>query len=684
MFSPTDSDGSMWPPSGVPMNTPGSSAGHMGGPGAAAAAPYPGPMNPGQQQQGPAGAGAPGPHPGMNMGAGAYPGAAGLQMQLPYGQMEGNHAMYDQHMMANRAAAAAAAAGRPAGMMPDYSQMPMGQNPGNPMMRMPVQYPHGHPQMPGHPQMQYAQVMRAPPVSVYGQIPHGQQYPVTAHPNPIQHSFILPEVRQLYDSGQGLHVERELIAEGLIPFGTTGAEAPINQEAFGFLKNQDADILISVWQSVKGNENEARFQVYVNNQLVLTNEHQTRVASIKQFLMAGINIVQFGYSGPQQMHSYTCEFVSKKSIHVMRGIAMQKRGMNSGAIANQQRQNYAQMANKRQAGTISVSLNCSLTKKRMFVVARHHDCKKYPFDFAQMINANKNKTRYLCPPCQLHFKFDDINVDYFLTSIVSSVPAGINEIIVDKLGNVRMGEVETEKPKRGKKKNDAAAMDGGAHTIKRIKSETHVKQEPGMFPDMHGRNIPFSPMPMPGSVPPDWTRLQSPSFSMQSPNKIQLGPATPATPGMVFQNPASAGSMLNMSSPRGVMLPGVMGGPSHPMMPPHDPAMNMRSGSAPYTPESVKMDKNDELLMNIEGLFISNEPCIVDSQSLILKYMDGTKDCHIDDGIVFECGGSPKQPQPSAPETTQSLIAPGSTASSNASTFTPPFDDIHLGNRPSH
>ena len=294
------------------------------------------------------------------------------------------------------------------------------------------------------------------------------------------------------------------------------------------------------------------------------------------------------------------------------------------------------MAGKRQAGTISVSLNCAISKKRMITPARHHDCKKVVFDLAQMMHNNKDKTRYHCGPCNTYFKFDDINVDYFLMSVVTNVPAGVNELIVEKNGACRPGELEENKPKRGKKKNDANANENGAHTIKRIKSEIIVKQEPGMFPDMHGRNIPFSPMPMPGSVPPDWTRLQSPSFSMQSPNKIQLGPATPATPGMVFQNPASAGSMLNMSSPRQTMMPGGMMAPGggHPMMPPHDPSI--RSGSAPYTPESVKNDKNDELLMNIEGLYITKSLNICDSERLIGQYIEGTKDLNFEDSLVFE------------------------------------------------
>ncbi|EGT48071.1 hypothetical protein CAEBREN_28416 [Caenorhabditis brenneri] len=107
----------MWAHNGIPMSQPGSSAGHMPPPGAGAMpAPYPGQMNP----------------PGMNPAMTGYPGG---QMQLPYGQLEGNQHMYDQRMAAaNRAAAVAAAqaqaAGRPPqGMMPDYTQMPMGQNP---------------------------------------------------------------------------------------------------------------------------------------------------------------------------------------------------------------------------------------------------------------------------------------------------------------------------------------------------------------------------------------------------------------------------------------------------------------------------------------------------------------------------------------------------------------------------
>lgn len=82
----------MWS-AGGPMAAPGSS-GHMQ-PGA----PFPGPMGP--------------PQAGMH--------SYGGQMPLPYGQMEGNHAMYDQRMIPNRA-------GRP-GTMPDYPQVPMGQAP---------------------------------------------------------------------------------------------------------------------------------------------------------------------------------------------------------------------------------------------------------------------------------------------------------------------------------------------------------------------------------------------------------------------------------------------------------------------------------------------------------------------------------------------------------------------------
>lgn len=660
MFSPTtNSDGSMWPPQVVPMSQPGSSAGHMP-PGAnGGAAPYPGQMNPS----------APPPHPGM----GGYPG----QMQLPYGQMEGNHAMYDHRMMAaNRAAAAAAAAGgRPQGMMPDYTQMPMGQNPQNPMMRMPVQYPQGHPQMAAHPQMQFGQMMRAPPVSVYGQMTHAQQYAVTAHPNPAQQQpVMLPELQNLYSTMKAFCIERELLSEGQITLGTTGVEAMINPDAYGYLEqNPECEVILSVWQSVKSTEPECHFDVYVNGHVVMNTQTQVKAVGIKKFLRSGINQFQFGYFGATPLHSYSCDFVSRRTPHEMRRILIGKRYPEAQQQQQQQRTNYIQMAGKRAAGFLALSLNCAITKKRMFTPARHNDCKKFTFDLGNLLSANQNKTRYYCNACNVHFKFDDINLDYLLLNAVVAIPLGVNELIIEKNGVIRPGDHEDTKPKRGKKKIDNTDNGmGGAHTIKRIKSEIIVKQEPG-YPDMHGRNIPFSPMPMPGSVPPDWTRLQSPSFSMQSPNKIQLGPATPATPGMVFQNPASSGSMLNMSSPRQMMMPGH----GHPMMPPHDPTG--RSGSAPYTPESVKNDKNDGLLMNIEGLYISDD--FLNDQHLVYKYMDGTKDDNFEDQLVFELAVSPKR-EPL--EGVQTLLAPGSTSSSNASTFTPPFDDIVLGNRPSH
>uniref|UniRef100_A0A1I7UNA4 SP-RING-type domain-containing protein n=1 Tax=Caenorhabditis tropicalis TaxID=1561998 RepID=A0A1I7UNA4_9PELO len=639
----------MWAPQGVPMSQPGSSAGHMPPGASGGAAPYPGQMNPMQ-------------HPGM----GGYPGG---QMQLPYGQMEGNHAMYDHRMMAaNRAAAAAA--GRPQGMMPDYPQMPMGHNPQNGMMRMPVQYP------PGHPQMQYGQMMRAPPVSVYGQMNHVQQYAVTAHPNPTQLSVIHPDVRALYDSSFGYKIERDLLTEGMIATGTFGCEAQITPDAFDFLEqNPHSDVILSVWKSLKeGNEADCQLEVFVNGQLIMNQLSDNKSVSIKQYVRSGVNIINVGYSAPVAMHSMACEFVMRKNVGELKRLIQSKRSpQDQNMIANQQRMTLMQQANKRQAGTVSTTLNCVISKKRMFTPARHNDCKKFVFDLAQMITSSKHKTRYHCNHCNQYFKLEDINIDYFLLHAVVNFPLGINDVIVDKSGQIRPGEHEDQKPKRGKKKNENADVNGG-HTIKRIKSEIIVKQEPGMY-DMHGRNVPFSPMPMPGSVPPDWTRLQSPPFSMQSPNKIQLGPATPATPGMIFQNPASAGSMLNMSSPR--QMPGL----GHPLMPPHDPMLAVRSGSAPYTPESVKNDKNDELLMNIEGLYISRSNCI--EPALIIDYMDGTKDDNFEDNLIYEMPSSPKHQQQLL-DGAQTLMAPGSTSSSNASTFTPPFDDIHLGNRPSH
>ncbi|CAL2041176.1 unnamed protein product [Caenorhabditis brenneri] len=673
MFSPTNSDGSMWAHNGIPMSQPGSSAGHMPPPGAGAmpaVAPYPGQMNP----------------PGMNPAMTGYPGG---QMQLPYGQLEGNQHMYDQRMAAaNRAAAVAAAqaqaAGRPPqGMMPDYTQMPMGQNPGaNGMMRMPVQYPPGHPQMAQHPQMQYGQMMRAPPVSVYGQMAHGQPYAVTAHPNPAQpqRPIIHPEVQPLYENTVGLHIERDLISEGPILSGSNGIEVPITPDSYEFLRtNHTSEVLLSVWSPHKGaNDQEVRFEVFVNGKHVMSDQSPLKSCGIKQHLIAGTNHIQFGYNSMTQLHNYACEFVTKRTMAELRRMCLHRRQAEAGQLGLNQRAAYAAQASKRQAGFIPINLNCSLNKKRMFTPARHHDCKKVCFDLASLISQNKSKTRYYCQPCNVYFKFEDINIDYFLLNAVTSIPLGINEIIVDKNSQVRPGEHEDTKPKRGKKKAaDNSDNGGGAHTMKRIKSETMVKQEPGVFPDMHGRNIPFSPMPMPGSVPPDWTRLQSPSFSMQSPNKVQLGSTAPGTPAVVFQNPASAGSMLNMSSPRQTMMPGYPHG-MHPMMPPHE-IPPMRSGSAPYTPESVKMDKNDELLMNIDGLFISNSQNVVEIDQLMIRYMDGTKDTVFEDSLIYELPTSPKQQD--GPHT---MMAPGSTSSSNASTFTPPFDDIHLGNRPSH
>ncbi|CAA97440.1 SP-RING-type domain-containing protein [Caenorhabditis elegans] len=634
----------MWPPQGVPMSTPGSSAGHM--PLGAGAASFPGQMN------------GPPQHPGMQY--------SGQMQQLPYGQMEGNHAMYDQRIMGQRAA------GRP-GMMPDYPQMPMGQTPGNTMMRMPVQYPSGPSQMAGHPhmqQMQYGHMMRAPPVSVYGQMNNAQQYAVTAHPNPVPQPYYHPEVRQLYETTAGYIVDRELLAEGHVTPGSNGVEAMLTHDASDFLKvSPQTDVLFSIWPVTKSNDPNIQYEVYINQKSVMNSHMQVKSIFIKDFLISGMNSIHIVYNGPQQMYKYACEFVTRKSVIELRKILIQKRVIEGQQLATQQKQQYMQMANKRQAGFYPVSLNCVLSKKRMFTPAKHHECKKI-FDLAQLINANKGMTRYFCQTCNAYFKFEDITADYFLLNFLQSIPAGVNDLIVEKTGVVRSGDVEDVKPKRGKKKTDNDANGNG---IKRIKSEIIVKQE--TFTDMHGRNVPFSPMPMPGSVPPDWTRLQSPSFSMQSPNKVQLGPATPATPGMVFQNPASAGSMLNMSSPRQTMIPGM-----HPMMPPHD--VTMRSGSAPYTPESVKNDKNDELLMHIEGLYVCDVP-ILENEQLTVRYMDGTKDLCFEDSMVYEFAESPKhQQQIDGPP--QTLMAPGSTASSSGSTFTPPFDDIHLGNRPSH
>lgn len=276
------------------------------------------------------------------------------------------------------------------------------------------------------------------------------------------------------------------------------------------------------------------------------------------------------------------------------------------------------MAAKRQAGIISIPLNCSVSKKRMLTPVRHNECKKGLFDLGALVNQHIHNTRYLCHHCNVYFKFSDIVVDYFLLGLVQHIPMGVNELIVDKNGMYRVGEMEKEeKSKRGKKRSEES------NGIKRIKSETFVKQEPGVFPDMHGR-IPFSPMTMPGSVPPDWSRLQSPTFSMNSPSKIQLGPATPATPGLVLQNPASAGSMLNMSSPRQTMLP-----LPHPMMHHPEPVI---AGSAPYTPESVKGDKLDALMqIPPPELYPKGKVVIMHDERLVSFFLKGTNDVKFDE-----------------------------------------------------
>lgn len=125
-------------------------------------------------------------------------------------------------------------------------------------MRMPVQYPSGPSQMAGHPhmqQMQYGHMvsffisflkififnqklfqMRAPPVSVYGQMNNAQQYAVTAHPNPVPQPYYHPEVRQLYETTAGYIVDRELLAEGHVTPGSNGVEAMLTHDASDFLK----------------------------------------------------------------------------------------------------------------------------------------------------------------------------------------------------------------------------------------------------------------------------------------------------------------------------------------------------------------------------------------------------------------------------------------------------------------
>ncbi|CAI2351148.1 unnamed protein product [Caenorhabditis sp. 36 PRJEB53466] len=637
MISPS-SDGSMWPQGG-PMGAPGSSA-HMP-PGAQ----FPGPMNPGMH---------------------SYPG----QMPLPYGQMEGNHAMYDQRMMAARAG------GRP-NMMPDYPQMPMGQHPGNQMMRMHVQYPGqpGQHQMPAHHQMQYGQMMRAPPVSVYGQMNQPQPYPVTAHPNPAPAPFVAQDVRVMYETTYAYKVERELFEECAIPPGNTGVEAEVTHEAFQLLESEGYDVILSVWRGTKGTHDVA-FSVYVNEHLVLNHTSDNKAVSLKQFLRSGKNIIQFGYNSHDQSHRVACEFVTRKSMLDLRKMLFHRPDI--PMIMGQQRYQLQVQASKKTNGMLVIPLNCSLTKKRMFTPVRHNDCKRALFDMGQMISQNKDKTRYFCSHCHNYFKFEDMVVDYCAFQVITQLPPGISDFIIDRHGQIRPGEHEKEetvKPKRGKKR----AERNDDTTIKRIKSETMVRQDPGMFPDVHARSVQFSPMPTPGSVPPDWTRLQSPSFSMQSPNKIQLGPATPATPGMVFQNPASAGSMLNMSSPRQTTL--MSAAHQLPMAAPVDSAATARSGSAPYTPESVKIDRWEAVfhIPNSE-LFVAGKECIMDCERLVAHYMYETKSVTFEN---IETSSMEEAPNHSQPENSQSMMAPGS-SSSSSSTFTPPFDDIHLGNRRSH
>uniref|UniRef100_A0A8R1HJQ7 SP-RING-type domain-containing protein n=1 Tax=Caenorhabditis japonica TaxID=281687 RepID=A0A8R1HJQ7_CAEJA len=631
----------MWPQGPIGAPPPGSS-GHL-----TPGAPFPGPMA---------------PHPGM------YPSG---QMSLPYGQMEGNHAMYDQRMMAARAA------GRPGMMAPEYPTMPgIAQNPGAQQMMMNrMAYPPGHPQMAGPP-MQYGQMMRAPPVSVYGQMNQPQPYPVTAHPNPTP-APISPELRQIYETCHAYTTLRPVVEESEVPVGSMGIEAMILPDALHQLESSnDSDFLLTVWPISKGHDH-IQFSIYFNQQLVVTNASENKCVSIKSLVKSGINMFHFVYNSHEKYHRFCCEFVTKKPLIDLRKISMSKKPGDFNSLVQQSKVGYIQMAQRRQAGFVNTSILCSLTKKRMFTPARHTDCKKALFEFGNMINMNKDKNRYYCAQCGNTFKFEDIIIDFFMMQVISHMPSNVTDVIIDKAGGFRPAEAEKDeqKPKRGKKKND----DGNANSIKRIKSETFVKQEPGMFGDMHNRGIPYSPMPMPGSVPPDWSRLQSPSFSMHSPNKIQLGPATPATPGLVYQNPASAGSMLNMSSPRQTMLPApaqhhaVIGAPQEQV------STAVASGSAPYTPESVMSDHdmgfghiNDDLALIGKPLFVDREDVLshllIDTNSSTLREFD-TSD--YDDELSH------------IREPLKRLLAPSS-SSSTSTTFTPPFDDIHLGSRPSH
>ncbi|PIC32746.1 hypothetical protein B9Z55_012967 [Caenorhabditis nigoni] len=113
---------------------------------------------------------------------------------------------------------------------------------------------------------------------------------------------------------------------------------------------------------------------------------------------------------------------------------------------------------------------------------------------------------------------------------------------------------------------------------------------------------------------------------------------------------------------------------------PDDPPTQIRCESIPELMDLDGLYTPEKILLMTYTVGLKKVPLFLIRQYLCSFYLEGTKEVILEDILIYELENSPEEVQIS--ENTQTLSTPESTTSSDA-TFTPPFDDIHLGNHQS-